>query len=176
MAKRKDSRVPGRIGSHHIITPACRRNRGTDGALDEAVARLRRDYRTAVRNWGDRARFRLVLAIEPIEFGPGERVHAPDTPPLPVVFKSASDFVCALACWLDATGAQIYTYNLTDTPQGCASLESDSTPHRLWLNAYNDGHIDVLIDSATGGTVRMGHAEDGEEPLFWRPREEEALV
>jgi hypothetical protein len=37
-----------------FITPTCRANRGDEGAWDEAVDRLRREYDAIIAAWGDR--------------------------------------------------------------------------------------------------------------------------
>ena len=64
-----------------FITPECRENRGTEGAFDEAVARLRTEYEAVVAGWADEDEtptFALMLFYErPI---PDET--APVVPPL----------------------------------------------------------------------------------------------
>ena len=39
------TKIPGIACSRQQITPACRANRGIDGALDEAIARIGKAYR-----------------------------------------------------------------------------------------------------------------------------------
>lgn len=50
-----------------FITPECRRNRGVDGAWDEAVARLRAEYDAVLEGWKDHPQpptLNLVLTME----------------------------------------------------------------------------------------------------------------
>lgn len=59
-----ETKIPGIKAKHAIVTPICRANRG-EGALDEALARLRRAYEDLVgleANAG--ANFHLVLTVE----------------------------------------------------------------------------------------------------------------
>jgi hypothetical protein len=42
--------IDGQV-SAAFITPDCRRNRGVDGAWDEAVARLRAEYDAVLEGW-----------------------------------------------------------------------------------------------------------------------------
>jgi len=48
---------------HAIITPVCRL-KGDDMAFEEAVERLRQQYRQSVDGWGDGANYHLKLEIE----------------------------------------------------------------------------------------------------------------
>jgi hypothetical protein len=60
-----------------FITPTCRANRGEDGAWDEAVARLRREYDAIVAAWAQRPAqptLNLILTMDrpvaaPVEDG-----------------------------------------------------------------------------------------------------------
>lgn len=57
--------VPGMCAQHAIITQDCRKGRGDDGAFEEAVRRLRREYEHAVKGWGDYpVNFHVVLTVE----------------------------------------------------------------------------------------------------------------
>ena len=64
MGKRM-STVSGIKAEHAIITPKCREGWGPQGAFDEAVRRLKKEYSIA-RSYEDneQANFHLVLTIE----------------------------------------------------------------------------------------------------------------
>lgn len=57
--------IPGITAKHAIITPACRANRGDDGAFEEAVKRLREEYKTILNLPGNEAvTFHAVLLVQ----------------------------------------------------------------------------------------------------------------
>jgi hypothetical protein len=60
------SSVPGLKAKHAYITDVCRRNRGDVGAIDEALARLRKEAEHLMLGWspGAGAIFHFVLTIE----------------------------------------------------------------------------------------------------------------
>lgn len=62
-----NTQVPGIKAQHAIITKVCRANRTTDGAFDEAVARLRREYVACQNEANQEANFHLVLTVERLE-------------------------------------------------------------------------------------------------------------
>jgi hypothetical protein len=58
--------IPGQVTAA-FITPACRANRGDEGAWDEAVARLRAEYDSILAGWKDapeQPTLNLVLTME----------------------------------------------------------------------------------------------------------------
>ena len=62
-----------------FITPECRANRGTDGAWEEAVARLRVEYEAVVAAWASEPvepTLNLLLTME----RPAADREAPDGP------------------------------------------------------------------------------------------------
>lgn len=59
--------IPGAAAQHAIITPECIAGRGEEGAVDEALARLRVSALDAIKGWRDserQPRFHLVLTVE----------------------------------------------------------------------------------------------------------------
>lgn len=58
--------IPGLKARHAIIKDACRTSRGNEGAIDEALARLKEEYLSCVDGWeiGKGAQFHLVLTVE----------------------------------------------------------------------------------------------------------------
>lgn len=58
--------VPGIAAKHVIITDKCRTNRGTEGAFDEAVSRLRKEYLETqpYQPIGKDTKFHLILTVE----------------------------------------------------------------------------------------------------------------
>ena len=63
---RCSTHVPGLCAVHAVVTDDCRRNRGDEGAADEALARADRALRSALRGWDrDRgATFHVVVTVE----------------------------------------------------------------------------------------------------------------
>lgn len=62
-----ESKVPGSVVRHSIITPECRAGRGDIGAFDEAVARARQQYDEIVKGWANRVdqpKLHLILTFE----------------------------------------------------------------------------------------------------------------
>lgn len=60
-----ETKIPGIKTKHAIITKVCRKNRGVDGAFDEAVRRLREDYESlAAAPANEAANFHLVLTVD----------------------------------------------------------------------------------------------------------------
>ena len=58
--------VPGMKAKHAIITPECRSGRGAFEAFEEAVRRLREEYRTCVA-YGDgnaNVSYHMVITVE----------------------------------------------------------------------------------------------------------------
>jgi len=49
---------------HAIITPACRSNRGVEGALEEAVRRVREEYLACQNADNANANFHVLLTVE----------------------------------------------------------------------------------------------------------------
>jgi hypothetical protein len=63
------SAVPGINALHAVITPVCRKNRGQDGAFDEAVRRIREEYDSVIKGWTENGKpdginLHLVLSVE----------------------------------------------------------------------------------------------------------------
>lgn len=58
--------VPGIKAQHAIITDECRAGRGEEGAIDEALARIRAEYLLCVPPWrGTRGvNFHVVLTVD----------------------------------------------------------------------------------------------------------------
>jgi hypothetical protein len=57
--------IPGIKGSHAIITPTCRANRGVYGAWDEAVQRMRAEYLACCQGDANTAAsFHVVLTVD----------------------------------------------------------------------------------------------------------------
>lgn len=70
------SNVPGINAIHAVITPTCRQNRGDDGAFDEAMDRLREQYRKTLEIRGeDGAEYHVVLSVESKREGRPVRPH-----------------------------------------------------------------------------------------------------
>lgn len=59
--------TPGMTAHHAIITPTCRENRGIDGAINEALMRIRAEYLLCQVPENDGAKFHVVLTVEPPE-------------------------------------------------------------------------------------------------------------
>ncbi len=61
--------VPGIKAVHAIISDACRTGRGEDGAIEEALRRIRQEYDACRPAWpvGKGARFHVVLTVERAE-------------------------------------------------------------------------------------------------------------
>lgn len=79
-----NTQVPGIKAQHAIITKVCRANRTTDGAFDEAVARLRREYVACQNEANQEANFHLVLTVERLE----RASPVPEAPPLETLVDS----------------------------------------------------------------------------------------
>ena len=60
-----ETTVPGRKAKHAYITDVCRTNRGDDGAIEEALNRLREEFKACADAWkiGDGTEFHLVLTV-----------------------------------------------------------------------------------------------------------------
>ena len=60
------SRIPGIPAKHAIISDDCRRGRGDDGAIDEAIRRMREAYDQLMKCWpvGRGTKFHVVLTVE----------------------------------------------------------------------------------------------------------------
>ena len=58
--------LPGICGAHAIITPACVSARGEDGAVEEALVRVRRELEACMPGWrGKGATFHVAMTVEP---------------------------------------------------------------------------------------------------------------
>lgn len=79
--------LPGIKAQHAIITDTCRQNRGDEGAIDEALARLKQEYLATLKFWpiGKDVTFHVALTVDkPVatrkdrdDFSP-ERIAAQD--------------------------------------------------------------------------------------------------
>ena len=49
---------------HAIVTKECRENKGDEGALDEVLERLVKQYFDSLDAWGDKANYHFKLEIE----------------------------------------------------------------------------------------------------------------
>lgn len=60
------SHLPGLKALHAIISDDCRRNRGDEGAIDEALRRVREEYLACVRSWHPHkgVKFNVLLTVE----------------------------------------------------------------------------------------------------------------
>ena len=60
------TRVRGLKALHAIITDACRQGRGNEGAIDEALRRIRQEYLACVAAWplNRGVKFNVVLTVE----------------------------------------------------------------------------------------------------------------
>lgn len=59
--------IPGHKAVHAIITPDCISARGVDGAIDEALKRLRQAYQGAYKGWTSQGKvpeFHVVLTVD----------------------------------------------------------------------------------------------------------------
>lgn len=59
-----DPNVKGIKAVHAIISPTCRANRGDEGAIDEALRRIKDEYTRLLLPANAEARFHLVLTVE----------------------------------------------------------------------------------------------------------------
>ncbi len=61
-----ESKIPGSMAKHAIISDDCRTNRTDAGALDEAFDRVREEYFRCAAGWpiGKGAKFHIALTIE----------------------------------------------------------------------------------------------------------------
>lgn len=61
-----EAKIPGIKALHAVITDACRQGRGEEGAIDEALARLRDQYLGLAKFWSDKGgvQFHLVLTVD----------------------------------------------------------------------------------------------------------------
>lgn len=58
-----DTTIPGIKAKHAIITPTCLVNRGPQGAFEEAVERMRIEFRELLKCRKDNPEFHLVLTV-----------------------------------------------------------------------------------------------------------------
>lgn len=58
--------IPGILSKHLMISDTCREAHGDEGAIDEALAKLRADYLGLLKAWprGKGARFNIALAVD----------------------------------------------------------------------------------------------------------------
>lgn len=58
--------IPGTKTKHAIISDDCRTGRGEDGAFEEAVSRLRDEYKALCNGWpvGTKSLMHVVLTLE----------------------------------------------------------------------------------------------------------------
>jgi len=58
--------IPGIVGLHAIISSVCRRNRTDEGAVDEALARVRNEIVNTLPNWPLEmdAKFHIIFSVE----------------------------------------------------------------------------------------------------------------
>jgi len=64
---RLGARVPGIMALHAIITKQCRLNRTDEGAVDEALARIKSEYVKLMESWpveGKPVQFHVALTVE----------------------------------------------------------------------------------------------------------------
>ena len=61
-----ETRIPGIKALHAVISDNCRIARGQEGAIDEALLRLRESYMEIVDAWptGKGTNFHLILTVE----------------------------------------------------------------------------------------------------------------
>ena len=58
------STIPGLKAQHVIVTPACRSGRGVEGAIDEALRRIREEYLACINP--DTTRQRNSISFSPL--------------------------------------------------------------------------------------------------------------
>lgn len=57
--------IPGIKAVHAIITDTCRENRGDEGAIDEALRRVKEEYMACAPVWpAGTVQFHVVLTVE----------------------------------------------------------------------------------------------------------------
>ena len=60
-----ESTIPGMKAQHAIITPACVAMRGREGAIDEALARARKELEACMAGWeGHDCNFHVAVTVE----------------------------------------------------------------------------------------------------------------
>ena len=61
-----ETTIPGIKAKHCFITDTCRQNRTDEGAIDEALARIRAEFMQVASGWdvGNETRFHVVLTVE----------------------------------------------------------------------------------------------------------------
>lgn len=60
------TKLPGIKVRHAMISDVCRENKTDEGAIDEALVRLKESYMDTIRHWpiGKEAEFHVVLTVE----------------------------------------------------------------------------------------------------------------
>lgn len=60
------TQLPGTAAQRCVITDACRSSRGDDGAIEEALSRLRKVYEQVTAGWqvGEGVQIHLALTVE----------------------------------------------------------------------------------------------------------------
>lgn len=64
--KTPSTKLPGLKSFHAVITPACRRGRGDQGAINETLTRLAADLVELLGNWPEdrEATFHIVTTVD----------------------------------------------------------------------------------------------------------------
>jgi hypothetical protein len=55
-----------RVATTIIITPNCQRVHGREGAIDEALSRVKTELGLCVKGWKDKAEFEIKVTVKPI--------------------------------------------------------------------------------------------------------------
>ena len=59
------TKIPGIKAKHAIITPGCIQGRGIDGAVEEALQRIRGELLACIEGWKDHpCNFHVVCTVE----------------------------------------------------------------------------------------------------------------
>ena len=60
------TKIPGIQAKHAIISDNCRQLRGDEGAIDEALDRLKQEYVKLMEHWplGKEVKFHVVLTVD----------------------------------------------------------------------------------------------------------------
>jgi hypothetical protein len=59
-----ETRTPGIKAQEAVISPACRANRGVEGAIDEALRRIKEEYMKLQIPVNENAKFHVVLTVD----------------------------------------------------------------------------------------------------------------